>query len=319
MIKIFKDFLPKYMFFKKKHESIAILGTRRGGTTFLTQLLTNHTVRFIDQPFECYYRESYRRIQNFKRSKLPSRNLNQFFYIKSSEKIRMLEYLKEYEDGKNSFIDSNFGFLKKSIVYKFTEGNYFIENFESLNIKPIIIFRHPISQARSCIRNKWGHIYYPYMDSIYFRSKYLDDEKYKLFMEIDLNGTELEKGVLDWFCSNAYLLKCWKEYPTIFYENLIINPIITSEKLKDTWGIKINLNKINDASGSSVFSENNFKENIKSEDFKKTHLKNAFKNIKEIDRINLNRIFKILGINIYASDTYKPTINSELVYKYSHD
>ena len=295
-----KAFLPKFLFYKKKHKSIAIIGTRRGATTYLQGLFIDNSTRSIDQPFEHFPRKYWSRTVNFKKKEIPSRDLNQLFDFEDNDINHLKTYLKYFENGKYAFIDQNFGFSKNRIVYKFTEGSYFIDQFSELKIFPIIIFRHPIGQAFSCMRNKWGHIYYPYMNSSFFIREFLDTpNKINLFLNIDKFGTELEKRILDWYCSNAYLLKVYQNYVTLFYENLVLDPITEIKKIPKEYMEYVDLNKLNKPSGSSYLSENDFKSKIGDKGYKKKHLAKPFQKLNSLEKRKIDRIFAILEIKIY--------------------
>jgi hypothetical protein len=303
-----KSILPKYLYFKKAKKSIAILGTRRGGTTFLADLLSDSQTRVIDQPLEAFKRSFKSKYTLFKKTKLPPKELYQFFNISDEDNFRLKCYFEDFEKGYYNFIDMRFGLFKSRIVYKFTFGGYFAKNLSQLNIALIILFRHPYTQSISCVRNSWSNYYNVYLDSLYFKEKYLSSNKYKEMIRIDKHGTEIEKAILDWYCSNAELLKSWKNTPTIFYENLVKDPEITLDYLESEFDLTIHRNKLDKPSGSSFLSEDILRKNINKNDYKIKHLTAAFENIPNDERKKLQHLFNVLEIDIYNMDSPYPLI-----------
>ena len=150
------------------------------------------------------------------------------------------------------------------------------------------------------MRNKWGHIYYPYMNSNFFIREFLNTpDKINLFLNINKFGTELEKRILDWYCSNAYLLKVYKNYVTLFYENLVLDPISEIKKIPNEYLEYLDLNKLNKPSGSSYLSEKEFKSKIGDKEYKKQHLAKPFQELSSLEKRKIDEIFTILEINIY--------------------
>tara|TARA_B100001057_G_C22871531_1_gene959212 strand:- start:16056 stop:16991 length:936 start_codon:yes stop_codon:yes gene_type:complete len=302
--RIIKSYLPKYIFFKKQKKSIAIIGTRRGGTTLFSSLLSSNTDRIIDQPLESFDRDYPSRRINYKKKKLLPKELCQYFYLSEEYEKSLNEYLQKFELGKNSFLDMNFGFFKNRVIYKFTFGGYILENLINLNIQPLILFRHPFTQASSCVRNNWSNYYSVYLDSIRFKKRYLNEFKLKELKKIDLNGSKIEKAIVDWYCSNAELLRIYKNYPTIFYEKIITDSENQILYLEKTFDISINRDKLNRPSGSSFLSERKFVNNIHDHNYKNSHLINLFNDVKKDDLKKIQYIFDLLEITIY--DMYSP-------------
>lgn len=299
---------PKYLLFRKNKNSIAIIGTRRGGTTFLANLLSDSQTRIIDQPLEAFDKSIKSKYINFKKTKLPPKELHQFFKISEEDDFKLRSYFEDFEKGSNSFVDLNYGLFKSKIVYKFTFGGYFYKSLSKLNIKPLILFRHPYTQAISCVRNSWSNYYPVYLDSIYFKNNYLNDSKYEEMLRIDKYGTPIEKAILDWYCSNAELLQSWKDIDTVFYENIVTNPDSAADFLESKFDIIISKEKFDKPSGSSFLSEKKFNKNIHNKDFKINHLNKYFKNISDEERINLQNLFDILEIKIYSMYSHLPLI-----------
>ena len=76
----------KFIFFKRKKNSVAIFGVRRGGTTFLADLInSNRLIRTIDQPLDYFPRNYYNKIQNLKRLHLFPKNFCQYFNLHDLE------------------------------------------------------------------------------------------------------------------------------------------------------------------------------------------------------------------------------------------
>ena len=299
-----KSYLPKYIYFEKKKESIAIVGSRRGGTTFLASLLSTPNTRIVDQPLEAFSRNYNSNITNLKKKILPPKELYQYFNITQNDKTIILKYLKDIENGCYPTLDLNFGLIKNNIVYKFVHGGFMLDVIIKLNIKPIILFRHPISQSLSCIRNKWGNVYKVYLESVYFRERFLNKIQLAEMIRIDKFGSELEKGILDWYCGNIELLKNWRNYSTIFYEDLVLHPDESIEMIESKFKIRFNRNKLNKPSGSSFLSEKGFKKKIGDSEYKKLHLKKPFEMLSIEEKDKIQDVFEVFNIDIYHA--YSP-------------
>lgn len=299
MKKRIKQCLPKYLYFSKKTKSIGILGVRRGGTTLLTQILSDPKTRIIDQPLEYFDREKFNYAVKYKRANLPPKELCQYFKLTVEELDKIRCYLETFEKGKASFIDLNFGLFKNRILYKFVNGGYVFEEITE-KIQPILIFRHPLTQGLSCIRNNWSNYYGPYLDSLYFRKTFLNDKKIKVIGEIEKNGSALERAFVDWYCSNANLLKVYKNYPYVFYEDLVLNPKTTSDYLERKFAISPDKKKFDRPSGSSFLSTVEFKNNIQNETYKLKHLSKPFDSISNSEKEVLQMLLNIFEINMYS-------------------
>lgn len=299
-----KSFLPKYIYFKKKNESIAIIGTRRGGTTFLSSLIGSSKTRIVDQPTEAFSREYKSNIVRVKRQVLPPKELYQYFNISEDDKICLTKYIQEIELGGYSILDLNFGLFKDRIVYKLVQGGFILDILSELNIKPLIIFRHPILQSLSCIRNNWGNIYNVYLDSSYFRETYLTEVQIKKMISIDKHGSAIEKGILDWYCGNVHILRNWTHYPTVFYEDLVLNPEENFKMIESNFQVKVRKDKFNIASGSSFLSEDDFKNNIQNMEYKKSHIIKLLATLD--DKQKYQELFNVLNIDIYTAFSALP-------------
>lgn len=298
---LLKSFFPKYLYFEKKNESIAIIGSRRGGTTFLASLLSSPKTRIVDQPFEAFSRDYKCNIVRVKKQVLPPKELYQYFNFSRVDETTIIKYIQKIELGKYAIFDLNFGLFKNRIVYKLVQGGFMLDILIKLNIKPLIIFRHPISQSLSCIRNNWGNIYKVYLDSSYFREKYLTEVQIKKMISIDKYGSPIEKGILDWYCGNIHILRNWKNYPTVFYEDLVLYPEENFKMIESNFQVRIRRDKFNKASGSSFLSENDFINNIENIEFKKNHLLKPFSILNKTDKEKCQDLFNILKIDIYKA------------------
>jgi hypothetical protein len=301
-----RSFLPKYIYFKKKNGSIAIIGSRRGGTTFLSSLLASSKTRIVDQPTEAFSREYKSNIVRVKRQVLPPKELYQYFNISQVDKICLTKYIQEIELGRYAILDLNFGLFKDRIVYKLIAGGFILDILSELNIKPLIIFRHPISQSLSCIRNNWGNIYKVYLDSSYFRETYLTEVQIKKMISIDKYGSAIEKGILDWYCSNIHVLRNWRNYPTVFYEDLVLNPEENFKMIESNFQVKVRRDKFNIASGSSFLSEDDFKNNIRNMEYKKSHIMKLLSALDDQDKEKYQELFNVLDIDIYTAFSVLP-------------
>ena len=264
-------------------------------------MLSSSKTRIVDQPLEAFSRVYKTKNVNLKRKILPPKELYQYFNVSQVDKTCIIKYIQEIELGNYAILDLNFGLFKNRIVYKFVHGGFILDILIKLEIKPLIIFRHPLAQALSCMRNNWGNIYKVYLDSSYFREKYLTEVQIIKMISIDKFGSPIEKGILDWYCGNIHILRNWRNYPTVFYEDLVLHPEESIKMIESNFQITVRRDKLNKASGSSFLSENDFKKNIGNIEFKKNHLLKPFSVLKDKDKEKYQELFNVLKIDIYKA------------------
>jgi len=301
-----------YILFFFKHEqlkenNIFLFSTRRGGSTWLSQLLScDQSTRYVDHAL------GYLNMDFVERSYLPKVYLNQ--YIEPDRRIN--EYFDAIEKGKltSRAIANPFSpdFVRKSqrLVYKITEGKALI-NWLSETRKGYFVFqfRHPISNALSIIRNGWGLTVEAYLKNEFFVKKYLTKEQHQYALEIYSGNDMMAKCVLNWTMENLVPFKFTPKEKVIYvsYEETVEHPL----EMIDYLARKLDLTNVmemqkthNKPSNSSRLSTNETKEKIKNN---QSFLGNWRKKISEEEEQKLLDIPLFFGIDAYTCDKDLPT------------
>ena len=301
-----KELIPKYVHFDvNSNKKISIHGTRRGGTTFLCQLLSNRRTRVVDQAFEFYDRGYISRIRHLKANHLPFKEKYVYYDLTTHEEKKVKTFIQLLSIGKFSYYDNKLSFFKDRIIFKNCNANYILPIFKSLGFKTIILFRHPYRQSLSCLRNNWDHVYDAYFKCKSFTDKYFSKEKLEKIKYMEKKMTEIEKYVLDWYCNNAELINLRNKNLTVYLEDFIFDFDSTCEKIEKELNINLNRKIRFKASKTSLFSAKDFEmqlqnKNLISYEYKK------FDRINEELKNKLQHLFDILNINIYDMSSPKP-------------
>lgn len=300
MKKEIRSFLPKFLFYKKsKKPSIVIYGVRRGGTTWLSEIISSkEKFRIMDQPTEAHSRSHYSAQIALKRKLLPSMRDYQYIFLSNREKLKFKNYFKKIESGGFRILDHNFSFNKCRVLYKLLNFSYLSDwVYEEFNFKTVVILRHPIATALSCFNTNWDHDYFSYLDSNYIKENYLNSEMYELARTIDEKGTKIEKYVLEWLLKLQHPLQNMDNYFIVYYEDLVIGNELSIMRLENELQVEIDRNSINKLSGSTVFSSQKSKELLK--DNPTLKLNSWISDISIAERNNIQSIFNTFNLKVY--------------------
>lgn len=251
---------------QKETNNIYLFSTRRGGSTWLSQLLScDKNTRYVDHAL------GYLNMDFLERSYLPKVNLNQ--YIEPDNKINL--YFESIESGKltsraiaNPFNDD---YVRKSnrLVFKITEGKALLNwIMDKRNGCFVFQFRHPISNALSIVRNNWGLTLEAYLKSNYFIDNFLTKEQHQYATKIAEGDDKMEKCVLNWTLENLVPFNFTKTQRFIFisYEETVQNSTQIMRYLAEELSLKNisgMIKKHNEPSNSSKLSTNEIREKIK--------------------------------------------------------
>ncbi len=229
--KLMKDLVKRsiYFLFNFKHKqgdkkNIMLFSTRRGGSTWLTEILSvNEGIRFIDHAF------GYLNADWKGKKYLPKT----FFYQYIDKDQRLLNYLDLIENHNlivrtqwNPFA-LDFQRVSNRIVYKITEAKALIDWFDSLNKYEIIYqIRHPIPTAMSLLRRGGPLTVEAYVKNESFRKKYLNNDLYDFCNNILHGQNELNKYILGWVLENLTPLRSRniKKWFVVSYEEMVLQP-----------------------------------------------------------------------------------------------
>ena len=95
------------------------------------------------------------------------------------------------------------------------------------------MLRHPLLVAQSICSNGWGVTNNTFLNNKSFVDRALNDEPYRYAINVNANGTLLEKHLLNWFFDNKLVVENAPNYSIVFrYEDLISQPLKIAENLK---------------------------------------------------------------------------------------
>jgi len=293
------------IYIQSKKPNIFLFATRRGGSSIISEILnSDKNMREIDQPFDLFHDKT--EFDRLKREVLPNKYLSQFIELNNEEKKQVHEYIKNITTGKFNKIQS-FTFANRTVL-KIVNANPLIKEItDNHNCIPILLLRHPITQAQSILRNKWGFTNEAYTRSNWFIDNF-DTEIRSYINTIQTKGSNFSKAILNWCFENYTGLKAAKENSvnTVFYEHIISDPKTEITKLCNIAiirNVEIAINKIYQPSRSSQFSDNMTIKSIKSND-KKSLIENHFEKIDKSDLDSAEEILQLFKIIPYSA--YSP-------------
>lgn len=223
-----------------------IFSTNRGGSTWLMEIIYEIIEKpIINEPFQI----------GIKRHPLNKLNFGWRQYIPEDEKWpEAKETLDDIFSGKKLLPDcvtkkTTVSNILKSdkLLFKICRGHallpWLVKNY-NFQYKPIFLIRHPFAVASSKLRYKgWGHSSIFEIPQTPYNEVY---SKHREFLKT-LNTNE-EVLVATWCISNLIPLRHEannKEWITINYEELVMNPHDTIQRVLQAWQISNDLSSIN--------------------------------------------------------------------------
>lgn len=239
-------YVPNQLSYKKgKEKDIVLIASRRSGSTHVAHIIScDRGVRYVDQPFDLFKPQT--RAGKIKSFYLFSAPYSQFITLSDDQEILVQEYMTLMLNGKLKHLGKiehwRFPFLANRTVLKICNASPLIDWFNSqFDVSIVYLVRHPIPQALSVMRNKWGLTSKAYIENEDFCSSYLDEDMIKISNKVTSNGTYFEKAIVNWCLENIVPLKHSKsEILKITYEELVYNPVPTINLLSE----KLNLANI---------------------------------------------------------------------------
>jgi hypothetical protein len=236
--------VPDYFSYKKGTcKDIFLLASRRSGSTHLARILScDRGVRLIDQPFDLFKPDT--QAGRIKDAYLPSMPISQFITLSDGQGVLVRKYVSLILEGRLKPLGGierwGFPFLANRTVLKICNASPLIDWFnDQFNVSIVYLLRHPIPQAMSVVRNRWGITAEAYINNEFFSSSYLDEDKRKLSHRVMSRGTYFEKAILNWCLENIVPLKHRRsEVLIITYEDVVLNPIATIKLLSQQLGLK---------------------------------------------------------------------------------
>lgn len=213
---------------------IVIFSSRRGGSTLLAQVIgSERGVNVSDQPFDLWHYNPYA-------NRMPNPYLSTFIDLAPEDEKKLCGYCNDLFSGKIrvytrwNLFDPDYSFVINRMVFKVLSAkaliDWFAENFE-LDI--VYQIRHPIAYALSIMRLNWGCTADAFLQSPFFRERFLDERKLSMCHRILKGDNELQKYVLEWGLDNLIPLSVFQNRPwtTLTYEELVARPQQSCELL----------------------------------------------------------------------------------------
>ncbi len=270
-----KTLIKPFHHHKKEKEDIFIFTLGRSGSTLLTDILALAPgMKMVEEPFSL---EAHNRpvLQSYLQDAFPR---ERYIDLEEGEWGQVLGFLFRLSET-NTVSNINLTRLKKGehqfktnrTLFKIHKLNALASDILScLEGKAIFLLRHPISHSLSRYRLKWGTYILPFLYSKKVGSL-LPSRLKDILLEVDNQGTWLEKYVASWCLENYGLLsqpaQLDKErYVLLSYEELVALPNETVQKLCDFLAIDFHTKmtqKLNDPSRGIVHSTNETAREIK--------------------------------------------------------
>ena len=216
---------------------ILLFSTRRGGSTWLTQLLnTEAQTKRIITPYDTIMSPNH-----YKKYILPYTEKGFIVYPSETEKEYLFRYFDDLCSGKRQvntqwrFWSNDFHLRYNRIIFTFHYIKNLIRDFHTRYQKKIVYqVRHPIAVMISVSQRNWFNPFDAFANNQAFREAELDAEQNKMVDHIRNSGTRLEHYVCGWFLENHISSResVRSEWLTLRYEEMVMQPEKTIELLK---------------------------------------------------------------------------------------
>ncbi|WP_100656478.1 sulfotransferase domain-containing protein [Alteromonas flava] len=217
-------------------EDIIVFSTRRGGSTWLIELLSAepHVKRAVEIFDVTLNHNPYK-------NRLPLSKGGFYIDLSYEQKALLFDYFNDLRLGKINyntqwkFWQKPFNYSYNRMLFKVFYAKNYIVDFSMLkNTKIIFQVRHPIPTSLSICKQKWPNAADYFLKCENFKHQ-LSTKQLKLSNDVMENGAELEKYVLGWFLENWIpILESQKnnDWLILRYEDMVMNPELTISTLK---------------------------------------------------------------------------------------
>lgn len=211
--------------------NILLFATRRGGSTFLMELIAaNKRIRSIDQPFEV----SSEFATAAQVVDLPLFEDGQLSSLDERSARRLQSVTERIFAGKvvinapRRVWRRDVAWRSNRLVLKILDAKALIGWFaETVPCEIVFLTRHPIPQSLSCIRNRWTLTASAYLRDERFVEANLSDTALATAHDVMRSGTQLEQFVLNWVLENVAPIRLLPDYPDwlhVRYEDCVTDP-----------------------------------------------------------------------------------------------
>jgi hypothetical protein len=211
--------------------NILLFATRRGGSTFLMELIgANRGVRSLDQPFEMSAEfptaAQVADIPLFEDGQLTSLDERSAKRLQSlTERIFAGEVVI---NAPSRVWRHDVERRSNRLVLKITDAKPLIGWFaETVPCDIVYLTRHPIPQSISCLRNDWTLTAGAYLRDEQFIEANVSDRALALAHDVMRSGTSLQQFVLNWTLENVAPMRLLPEHPDwlhVRYEDCVTDP-----------------------------------------------------------------------------------------------
>ncbi len=290
-----------------KQKNIFLFATPRGGSTWLMEIIASQPgMKHYDEPFSIR-RDNVKKVGLFKQWEdlMPD--------AKYDEKI--INYIDDLTMNRVGVMNpppfrKHHRFFTNRIVFKIHELEHIINAVKDrCDGKVLYLLRHPIPTSLS--RNVFSRLEL-FIQSKFYRDKYINNEQRKEALRIIDNGTHLQKGVLTWCLENLIPLKFMDtaDWTFVTYEEILLNPRkscdMLAEKLMLT-NVDSMLKAVDLPSTNISMSGNDTHEILEDENSTRRRLKLVTKwkqKVTELDEKNCFDIFNLFEIDAYSINSF---------------
>jgi hypothetical protein len=256
---IYYYLLPQSWAYKQgSKRNIALFASRRGGSSILSELLTSgNNVREIDQPFDTF--QTHTREGRAKIANLPAVELSQYFDLSPQQWAQVDAYMQKILSGGLRDVSLPAFNLKTRTLLKLVNTPFLLDDFkQKYNLQVVYMGRHPIPQALSVMRNKWGITVPAYLNPQHqaYMSQFINQDQLEFARNIMQKDNYFEQAILNWVFENMFALNFAKHIDIkTYYEHLVENPEQVIPQLENILDLKINSDMLNRPSRSSPLSD----------------------------------------------------------------
>lgn len=215
-------YLPLSLRYRQANKkNVLVFSSRRGGSTLLAQVITGDgPFRYVDQPFDMTELGIRKALV---KAHLPAKQLSQFISLKPEEEKVVTAYINKLLSGEIPEFGKFSNWPASRTVLKICNALPLIEWMHgSFDVSSVYLYRHPVPQALSVLKNKWVLTNEAFKEDTRFMQQLTAEQQQKVD-EIIQSGSLEEKAVLNWVLEN-YIPLCSTDRSIIkiSYEELVL-------------------------------------------------------------------------------------------------
>ncbi|MEM9565489.1 MAG: hypothetical protein AAGA93_22895 [Actinomycetota bacterium] len=220
--------------------NICLFATRRGGSTWAMELIAaNRGIRPLNQPLATLSRN----VTYAQMLEIPRFHEGQITSLDGHTAERMKDVVTRILSGRmvvnapTKFWSREFVATSDRLVLKITDAKPVIDWFDAtFDVDVVVLTRHPIPQALSCLRNGWTLTVESHLRDPRFVEANLSDKGEALAHDVLAGRDELLTFVLNWALENVAPLRLLPERPEwlhVRYEDCVTDPDTVLVRMAD--------------------------------------------------------------------------------------